>query len=513
MPLDRLKLTNISKSYAGVLANNQINLSIQPGEIQALLGENGAGKSTLMKIVYGLVLPDAGQIEWEGQQLNLSSPTQARSLGINMVFQHFSLFETLTVTENIALAQPKHGKWNLSRLAEKIRQLSDLYGLSVDPNRPVHSLSVGERQRVEIVRCLSVTTKLLILDEPTAVLTPQETEKLFSTLRQIARAGCSILISTHKLQEVRSLCSSATILRNGEVVAACNPQLETPASLAQIAIGCEVPASIERKNQLFGSVCLRVNDLTLEPEHPFGTALQHISFDIRAGEIVGIAGVAGNGQSELLAALSGQIPSPKAYMLQLGEMAIGHLGVVKRRRLGLAYVPEERLEKGTVPNLSLLENALLTGYSQGLVRRGRIRQTRLKAWTERICDLFNLKKACLDSPAGSLSGGNLQKFIIGREILQNPSVLIAAHPTWGIDVKATARIHEALIDLRDAGCAVLVISEDLDELFSLCDRIGVIYKGELSPLELVSSTSRDRIGRWMGGIRGASNEWQVANSN
>ncbi len=500
MPLARLKLTNISKSYSGVLANNQVNLTIQQSEIQALLGENGAGKSTLMKIIYGGVRPDGGKIEWDGQEVNVSSPEKARSLGINMVFQHFSLFESLTVTENIALAQPKTEKWNLARLAKKIRQLSEQYGLSVDPNRLVHSLSVGEKQRVEILRCLSVTTKLLILDEPTAVLTPGETERLFAVLRQIASSGCTILISSHKLQEVRSLCSSATVLRNGEVVAQCNPQLETPASLVRMMIGTDVPARRGRKNHSVGSVCLRVNDLCLEPENPFGTALQHISFEIYAGEIVGIAGVAGNGQSELLAALSGQILSPKAYMIQLGEMPIGHHGVVKRRRLGLAYVPEERLEKGAVPNLSLLENALLTGYTQGLVRRGVVRQTRLKVWTGRICEAFNVKQAGLDSPASSLSGGNLQKFIIGREILQNPSILIAAHPSWGVDVNATASIHEALIELRDAGTALLVISEDLDELFSLCDRIGAIYKGELSPLKPIQSTSRDEIGRLMGGV-------------
>jgi simple sugar transport system ATP-binding protein len=500
MPLARLKLTNISKSYAGVLANNQVNLTILPHEIQALLGENGAGKSTLMKIIYGLVRPDAGEIEWSGQQVNISSPEKARSLGINMVFQHFSLFETLTVTENIALAQPKTEKWDLTRLAKKIRELSQQYGLSVDPQRRVHSLSVGERQRVEIIRCLSVTTKLLILDEPTAVLTPGETEKLFAILRQIASSGCSILISSHKLQEVRSLCSYATVLRNGEVVAQCNPHLETSASLARLMIGADVPVSKGRKNHSVGSVCLRVKDLCLEPEHPFGTPLQHISFELYAGEIVGIAGVAGNGQSELLAALSGQTLSPKAYMMQLGEMPIGHHGVVKRRCMGLAYTPEERLEKGAVPNLNLLENALLTGYTQGLVRRGYVRQARLNAWTQRICEAFNVKQAGLDSPAGTLSGGNLQKFIMGREILQHPLVLIAAHPSWGVDINATASIHEALIELRDAGTAILVISEDLDELFSLCDRIGAIYKGELSPLKPIQSTSRDEIGCQMGGV-------------
>lgn len=499
-PVPRLKVTNISKSYPGSLANQNVSLTIQPREIQALLGENGAGKSTLMKIIYGLVRPDSGQVEWEGQVVNISSPDRARSLGISMVFQHFSLFETLTVTENIALAQPKNEKWDLARLAKKIRNLSDHYGLSVDPDRPIHTLSVGERQRVEIIRCLSQTTRLLILDEPTAVLTPQETEKLFTTLRQIAQEGCSILFSSHKLREVQFLCGSATVLRNGQVVARCNPQVETPASLARMMIGSNVPESKGRKSIALGSVCLRVNDLCLKPEHRFGTPLQHIQFEVRAGEIVGIAGVAGNGQGELLAALSGETISSKAEMIHLGEMPVGNCGAAKRRRLGLAYAPEERLEKGAVPDLSLLENALLTGYGQGLVRGGVIRLPRLQAWTQRICDLFNVKQAGLHSVAGSLSGGNLQKFIMGREMQQNPAILIAAHPSWGVDVNATASIHEALIELRDTGTGVLMISEDLDELFTLCDRIGAIYKGELSPLKPIQDTSRDEIGRWMGGV-------------
>lgn len=391
------------------------------------------------------------------------------------------------------------------RACQKIRTLSDHYGLSVDPDRPIHTLSVGERQRVEIIRCLYQNPRLLILDEPTAVLTPQETEKLFATLRQLAREDCSILFISHKLQEVKALCSSATVLRNGQVVCKCNPQLETLASLARMMIGSDVPESKGRKAGS-GPVCLQVKDLCLQPEHPFGTQLKHIHFEVCVGEIVGIAGVAGNGQGELLAALSGQALSPNPEMIHLGEMPIGHCRAAFRRRLGLGYAPEERLEKGAVPNLSLLENALLTAYGQGLVRRGFIRKTKLKAWTRRICDAFNVKQAGLESNAGSLSGGNLQKFIMGREIQQNPAVLIAAHPTWGVDVNATASIHEALIELRDAGTGVLVISEDLDELFTLCDRIGAISKGELSPLKPIQHTSRDEIGRWMGGIVGEKGE-------
>jgi simple sugar transport system ATP-binding protein len=498
--VSRLQVKNISKSYPGCVANNQVNLTIQPGEIHALLGENGAGKSTLMKIIYGLVRPDAGDIFWERREVNINSPAQAISLGIGMVFQHFNLFETLTVTENIALALPGKEKWNLSRIAKRILTLSAAYGLSIDCDRPVYTLSVGEKQRLEIIRCLYKRPKLLILDEPTAVLTPQETEKLLAALRQIASDGCSILFSTHKLPEVQSLCSHATVLRQGAVVAHCNPQVETPASIARLMIGSDVPASKPRRNQPPGSVCLLVNDLCLKPQNSYGTTLQHVNLQVRTGEIVGIAGVAGNGQTEFLSALSGEIICSPAEMIMLGEMPIGDCDVAKRRRLGLAYVPEERLEKGVVPSLSLLENALLTAYGQGLVRRGVIRFGKLKAWTGRICNAFNVNQTEVDSAAASLSGGNLQKFIMGREISQNPAVLIAAHPTWGVDINAAASIHQALIEMRDTGAAVLVISEDLDELFALCDRIGAIYKGQLSLFKPVIDTSRDEIGRWMGGL-------------
>jgi simple sugar transport system ATP-binding protein len=558
--IPRLQVRNISKSYSGFLANNQVNLTIQPGEIHALLGENGAGKSTLMKIIYGVVRPESGEIFWQGKRVEITNPAKARSLGIGMVFQHFSLFETLSVTENIALALPPSQKWDLARVNRKIRVLSQEYGLDINPDSPVYTLSVGEKQRVEIIRCLCVATKLLILDEPTAVLTPQETEKLFLTLQQIASGGCSILFSSHKLQEVRSLCTHATILRNGEVVAECNPQAETIDSLARMMVGGDegtrgrgdagtrgyggqgsrergrggererennqspipdprslipvtpsplIPTPLgewgprvpQRGPHLKRSpICFQVRDLCLESKHPLGISLQHMNLEVRSGEIVGIAGVAGNGQRELLAVLSGEVICPKADMIMLGEMPIGDCDVPKRRRLGLAYVPEERWGVGVVPNMSLLENALLTGYSQGLLRNGMIRQRKLKAWTSRICDAFNVKQAGLNSFAASLSGGNLQKFIIGREIQQNPTILIAAHPSWGVDVNATATIYQAFMEMRDMGAGVLVVSEDLDELLTLCDRIGVIYKGQLSPFVPIADISRDQIGRWMGGV-------------
>lgn len=502
----RLQVRNISKSYPGCVANNRINLTIQPGEIHALLGENGAGKSTFMKIIYGLITPDSGDISWEGNQITINNPHHARMLGIGMVFQHFSLFDSLSVTENIALALP--GKWNLKQVDQKIRNISKEYGLTVNPSRLIHTLAVGERQRVEILRCLCQSTKLLILDEPTAVLTPQEINKLFVTLRKLAENGCSILFSSHKLKEIHKLCSNATVLRHGEVVANCNPQNETPASLAKLMVGGSINNGawgiIEEDNSKYshvpGDVCLQVRDLSLPKQHPYGTNLQRINFQVRSGEIIGIAGVAGNGQSELLSALSGEIICPKKEMIMFGEIPIGNYGVTMRRRLGVGYAPEERLSKGIVPNMSLQENALLTAYGQGMLQRGMIRQRKLKAWTKRIIDIFDVRGGELNSRGGSLSGGNLQKFIMAREIQQNPAVLITAHPTWGVDIRACATIHNALIEMRNTGSSVIVVSEDLDELFSLCNRIGVIYKGKLSPLKPITDMNRDKIGRLMGGI-------------
>ncbi|BAZ40003.1 putative ATP-binding protein of sugar ABC transporter [Calothrix sp. NIES-4101] len=504
MNLPRSQLKNITKFYSGNIANQEINLTIQPGEIHALLGENGAGKSTLMQILYGFISPDAGEIFWEGKQVKFNHPLQAKKLGIGMVFQHFSLFEKLTVTENVALALPQSGKFNLSQIDRKIRIISQEYGLKINPDYPVHKLSVGEKQRVEIIRCLCQATKLLILDEPTAVLTPQETDKLFPVLRKIAATGCSILFSSHKLDEVKALCHKATILRQGKVIAECNPESETTANLAKMMIGAELPPSRKRQLMPPGAVSLQVQDLSLPAQHQFATALQNINFQVCTGEIVGIAGVAGNGQQELLALLSGEVLSPQANMIKLGEMPIGSYGVAQRRHLGLGYVPEERLGKGVVPHLNLLENALLTAYGQGLLRRGLIRNHKLNNWTNRICHAFNVQDAAKNInphiPINSLSGGNVQKFIMGREIQQNPAVLIAAHPTWGVDVKATAIIHDALIEMRDSGASVLVVSEDLDELLTLCDRIAVIYKGQVSELTPVSSISRNKIGELMLGI-------------
>ncbi|WP_027135743.1 ABC transporter ATP-binding protein [Geminicoccus roseus] len=492
-----LELAGITKRYPGVVANQDVSLTVQEGEIQALLGENGAGKSTLMKIVYGLVRPDEGEIRWKGVPVTANSPVLARQRGIGMVFQHFTLFETLTVAENIALGlDPRDAGKDLPG---RIRELAARYGLAVDPEAPVWSLSVGERQRVEIVRCLLQSPRLLIMDEPTSVLTPQEAEGLFTTLRRLASEGCAVLYISHKLEEIQALCHAATVLRGGTVVARCDPTLETARSLAALMIG-KSPREIEhRPMPSSGPPVLEVHDLSLASPDPHGTDLEHVSLTVRAGEIVGVAGVAGNGQRELLRALSGEDAGAQSGSIRLAGVPVGHLGPRRRRDLGLAFVPEERLGRGAAPKLSLALNTLLTGQRRALSRGGLIDRSAIRRRAADIIDRFNVRAAGTNAEAGSLSGGNLQKFIVGRELYEEPKLLIAAHPTWGVDVGAATLIREEMLALRERGGAVLLFSEELDELFLLADRIAVMFDGKLSEPVATNGLTRESVGLLMGG--------------
>ncbi|MDI2593633.1 ABC transporter ATP-binding protein [Pseudomonas sp. 681] len=496
----RLRLRNISKRYPGCLANDAIDLSIAPGEIHALLGENGAGKSTLMKIIYGVTQADSGDVIWQGQRVSLRNPAQARSLGIGMVFQHFSLFETLSVAQNIALAMGT-AAGTPKQLEPKIREVSRRYGMALEPERLVHSLSIGERQRVEIIRCLMQDIRLLILDEPTSVLTPQEADDLFITLRRLAAEGCSILFISHKLGEVRALCHSATVLRGGRVAGHCVPAECSDQQLAQLMVGKAATLITDYPKVAGGRVFLDIQGLSWLNPDPFGCSLKNISLEVCSGEIVGVAGVAGNGQDELLALLSGEarLNRNDAATINFAGLPVACLHPDARRRLGLAFVPAERLGHGAVPQLSLADNALLTAFQQGLVSKGMIRRSKVEALAEAIIHRFGVKTPDTRTPAKSLSGGNLQKFILGREILQQPKLLVAAHPTWGVDVGAAATIHRALIALRDAGAAILVISEDLDELFQIADRLGALCGGRLSPLHATVDTRLSDVGGWMAG--------------
>lgn len=502
MPADqpRLKMLGICKSYPAVVANSDVDLTVMPGEIHAVLGENGAGKSTLMKIIYGVTRPDAGEMLWDGRQVRVRSPAAARKLGIGMVFQHFALFETLTVAENISLALDE--RVTPALLGPRIRSVSEAYGLPVDPNRHVHGLSVGERQRVEIVRCLLQSPRLLIMDEPTSVLTPQAVLKLFESLRRLAAEGCSILYISHKLDEIQALCGKATVLRAGRVSGCVDPRRETSRSLAEMMIGKELP-TCHMAPRAPGEVRLAIRKLTLSAADPYGTDLQNINLELRSGEVVGIAGVSGNGQQELLKALSGEVPLTTPAAVQLEGRDAGLLNAAERRGLGLCFVPEERLGRGAVPDLSLADNALLTGYvpesGMGMVRNGLIQASAVREFARRVIDRFNVKCGDETSHAGSLSGGNLQKYIVGRETLLTPKVMVVAQPTWGVDVGASMLIRQAIIDLRDQGVAVLVVSEELDELFMMSDRIAVLADGRLSRAVPIAEASVDQIGLWMSG--------------
>ncbi len=497
-----LSLKGICKQYPAVLANDNIALDVLPGQIHAILGENGAGKSTLMKIIYGAVQPDAGSILFEGQPVHIRSPQQARALGISMVFQHFSLFDSLSVAQNVWLGLDK--TLSLAEVTQRIRDKAALYGLDIEAERPVHTLSVGEMQRVEIIRALLCEPRLLILDEPTSVLTPQAVDKLFAVLRQLVVEGCSILNISHKLHEIRALCTHCTVLRGGRVSGTCNPSLETNASLSQMMIGSKPSALVHHSRQA-GEVVLAVTQLSLPRLDPFGMNLQALDLQIRQGEIVGIAGVSGNGQRELLYALSGEDTRATADSIRLGGQAVGRLGPAQRRALGLHFVPDERLGRGAVPGLSLAHNLLLT-RDEAVGPSGWIDMGALKAQAQTIIERYQVKAGGAQALAQSLSGGNLQKFIVGREIDAAPKLLIVSQPTWGVDVGATAQIRAALLALRFAGCALLVVSEELDELFELCDRLHVMAQGRLSPSLSRADASVAQIGSWMSGLWDAPQE-------
>ena len=487
-----LQLSGVSKRYGGVQANAGIDLSVDAGSIHAILGENGAGKSTLMKLIYGVEVPDEGHILWKGQPAHLASPSDARRLGIGMVFQHFSLFETLTVVQNMALIVPGAK----ADLLAHIRDLGTAFGLSVDPQAMVHSLSVGERQRVEIIRCLLLNPELLILDEPTSVLPPQSVALLFQTLRALKDKGMAVLFISHKLEEIRNLCDTATILRQGRVTARLDPRTQAARDLATLMIGRPMPPPVQSAPHGLGEVRLELAGLDYRNDDPFGVSLKGVALSVKGGEILGIAGISGNGQQELAALISGEITSQRDEVRLMGQ-PVGDLGAAARRTRGFAFVPEDRLGRGAVPDMSLADNALLTAHSRGLVRNGFIRRNAERAFTAECITRFDVRTPGPQAEAGALSGGNLQKFIMGREMMLEPAVLLVAQPTWGVDVGAASEIRQRLVAMRNAGAAIVVISEEIDELFEICDRLHVLHKGHLSPSLDVAATTVEQVGTWM----------------
>ncbi len=494
-----LSVEGVTKAYPGVVANSDVSFQISEGEVHALLGENGAGKSTLVKMIYGLVRPDAGRMTLRGETYAPTKPGEARASGVAMVFQHFSLFEALNVAENVALGMEKPPP--MRELAGRIKAVSTEYGLPLDPSRMVGDLSAGERQRVEIIRCLLQDPKLLIMDEPTSVLTPQEVEILFKTLRQLASEGTAILYISHKLEEIRSLCDEATILRRGKVVATCTPRERTAREMAELMVGA-VLTPPARNAKAKGEVALEVTGLSVASPIPFGTSLKNVGFAVRKGEVLGIAGVAGNGQDELLLSLSGELRSEPAAV-KIAGVAMGDKGPNDRRRAGLVAAPEERLGHAAAPDMSLIENALLSGaVRQGLTKRGFIDWAATEGFAAGIVKDFDVRTPGTHVAARALSGGNLQKFVVGRELSQTPSVIIINQPTWGVDAAAAASIRQAILDRASGGAAVVVISQDLDELLEIADDFAALNGGRLTPTRPVEGLTVDEIGLMMGGAHG-----------
>jgi simple sugar transport system ATP-binding protein len=504
-PTSLLHVQGITKVFGTLKANDNVDLDVAHGEIHALLGENGAGKSTLVKMLFGSLQPDSGEIVWRGEKVAITNPMEARALGIGMVFQHFSLFESLSAAENIALSLG--GDVSISQIADEAERVSRQYGLPIHPSRLVGELSVGERQRIEIVRCLLQQPHLIILDEPTSVLTPQEAERLFSTLFQLREEGKSILYISHRLEEVQRICDRATVLRHGRVVAHCNPRDETAKSLAAMMVGEDIHNIDRTKGAAAGiptdDPVLSVDSLSQPAATPFSVPLSDIRLDVLPGEVVGIAGIAGNGQSEFFEAVSGERLQDTGARVRIRGNDAGKLGPSGRRKLGAAFSPEERLGHGAVPGFSLSENLLLSRHASDrsayVGPLGTIRSRSLIQTLDRIVKALDVRKSGYNPPASALSGGNLQKVILGREFDRSPALLIANQPTWGVDAGAAARIRQEIIDLARSGSGVLVISQDLDELLEISDRIAVMSDGELSATVPAAEVTREKLGLMMGG--------------
>lgn len=498
-----LEVRGLTKIFGTLKACDNVDLTIGKGEIHALLGENGAGKSTLVKMLFGSLEPYSGEIRWNGAPVRIGSPSAAKKLGIGMVFQHFSLFEALSAAENIALSLDDQTP--ISTIAAKAQALSYSYGLPLDPYSIVGDLSVGERQRIEIIRCLLQKPELIILDEPTSVLTPQEADKLFETLERLRSEGKSILYISHRLEEVKRMCDAATVMRHGKVVGHTDPRRETAASLARMMVGSEVHAVVREVVDGMDKAVplLEIRNLSRKPATPFATPLKNISLNVRAGEVIGIAGVAGNGQGEFFEAVSGEVMQQDGDTIRIRGNDAGRLSITGRRLLGAAFVPEERLGHGAAPRMKLSDNLFLSRYATDrkafLGAGGIIKEGAIDSATQRIIEEMDVRKSGRDPEAAALSGGNLQKFIVGRELDRRPTVMVVNQPTWGVDAGAAAKIRQSLIELARSGSAVLVISQDLDELFEISDAIAVMHNGSLSNPLLRAEATFEKIGLLMGG--------------
>jgi len=499
--IERVEMRNIVKRFPGVVANDHVNFDVHTGEVHALLGENGAGKSTLMKILYGLYQQDEGEILLDGEPVTIHSPSDAITLGIGMIHQHFMLVPTLTVAQNVALGLPssRGPLTDLDRVSERILELADVYGLQVDPDTYIWQLSVGQQQRVEIIKALYRGAALLILDEPTAVLTPQEVDEFFVILEQMCEDGHALIFISHKLHEVLHISDRVTVLRDGRQVGTVPTAEMTKHKLAEMMVGRELSRQLERPPVELGAPRLRLQNVHAQSDRET-PALRGVSLEIRAGEILGLAGVSGNGQRELAQVITGlRAPTEGSIFLEEEDIAgasPGHL-----IEMGLSYIPEERMRDGMIRDFTVSENLILREHSRRpYARSGFFNFGAIKQRSRELVRNFSVKTPSLETPAKNLSGGNIQKLILARELSRAPRVLVAAQPTRGLDIGAIEYVHETLIAQRDAGTATLLISEDLDEILGISDRIAVIYEGRIMGEVSSEEATAEQLGLMMAGV-------------
>ncbi|MEJ2599456.1 MAG: ABC transporter ATP-binding protein [Anaerolineales bacterium] len=499
--ISKVTLHGIVKRFPGVIANDHINFEVKAGEIHALLGENGAGKTTLMRILYGLYQPDEGQILINDQPVTIHSPADSIRMGLGMIHQHFMLIPSLSVAANIALGLPSSRGLllDLDVVSRRVQELSNTYGLHVDPNAMVWQLSVGEQQRVEILKALYRGAALLILDEPTAVLTPQEVDDLFVTLRRMASEGHALIFISHKLHEVTSITDRVTVLRNGRVVQTLHTKDTNRKELARLMVGREVLLRVNRPPVELGPTRLKINNLHVTGDNGL-PAVRGLDLEVRAGEILGIAGVSGNGQRELAETIAG-LRKPTQGQIWIDQTEISGWQPDRLISNGLAYISEERFLDGVVKELTVEENIMMEDHGRAPYSRGIfLNFARIADHTQEMIDDFEIKTPSHQTPLRNLSGGNIQKLILARELCRQPKVLIASQPTRGVDIGSTEYIHQRLIEQRQEGTATVLISEDLDEVRNLSDRIAVMYEGQI--IDIVDrDTSVEEIGLMMAGVR------------
>ena len=490
-----LKISNVTKIYPGCVANDNVSLEFNSGKIYALLGENGAGKSTLVKILSGVIIPDEGKIYLNENNLNLNSPSDAKKNDIGMVFQHFNLFETLSVFENLIIDSDEQRE----SVREKIDSIMKKYNFSIDLDIPVLNLSAGQKQKVEIIRCLIRSPKVLIMDEPTSVLTEQETSELFLSLKKFSEEGILIIYITHKLKEVMQLCDEVAVMRRGKLVSVSQIKNENIESLANKMVGQNLKTIKKKKAKTSSDQLIKITNLNFTSEDPFETNLTDINFSVNRGECLGIAGISGNGQSELFQVLSGEIISQK-NSIEFNNNYIGDLSPQERREYLMAFSPEDRLEQAAIPQIKIFENVALNNFkSSNFFNNGLINENKIKEHSKKIISDFNVNTENIELKSQFLSGGNLQKLIIGRELITSPDLLICFNPTWGLDVGAINYIHETLIKINEQNKSIILISTDTDELLKLSDKISVIHKGKLSKIMNSEEVTSEKLGILMGG--------------